>query len=1238
MRSTRSLLVILIGFPLVLLTALAALLPIVSWHVTSDAERRAWVAAWISVFTDGDVDLTGPVVARLFPRPELILSGARLEVDRQGVRAVVAVDGATFAATLSGFDLGWSLSLRQPDIRVNTGRPGDASPDMAMARKMFEGLQVSPSLCAWMPGRVELRGGRISVGGFGIDLEQVVVDLAAGEKVLEMKGVERQSRRPLEARGRRGPGDSDAVSGIVEFNLMGAEVDVVFTMRDLRGPGGARGCWPGRLEAEVKVAADDPGEVWAAAVRAVTPRSANAPSETPRARPAQADHEAPRLTGGATLEIALRDGGGRPPVRVRDLQARVNSVDLLSLNDPRVDVGTIGAAPPPAPTGDGEYLAAILREVEGRLRQLVASVQRVHTWEAPVAGVADRLDAARRAIELASPAELRIDRATLLGAEFADVTLRVGPPALARLGVCVGGAPLQLEIGHARIGAWAAPVVMAATIDYDRAEHKLDSEFCALGFGSGLQEAAILGKLTFRRSGKRSGIPGQAVDVVIDGVLPRIDAIAARLREPNEGALDAPAFSHVFKLSTTARSRLDNAGRDDEVIVAMRELRIDNFALQARLHAPKGGVASLKIGPVRGEQIVDGTGLLTWADIHPTTATAPERRLPPMPPPGGCVRPRAAPEEVILVGSVELPRVKFGDGILERVSLDLHVGATGLALDDVRLETPGGMRLAGDVRIFTQPGAPSTTLDGCLDVGLRSPQRLVDWVLGAELLSERSPLVRFLTLSRAADVVGTAMLTRNSKGEIEAQLIGGEAALAGQRGAAKMSGTLQIDRVAERVRLVNGRIDLPNFDAALAHRLYAILDGRPGAAAPRELSGRQFSVVGGMLDIEFGRGGPQAVLVRAASLGLNPASLRDVQFTTLPTGAFEAKARLGKVDGAQLAGIYDALVATFGAPTADGGARASGTQGVIDITGEDLALPVRWFGGAAAKPADRVEVGDYTLRAELRNGGVVVERFHGAIDFQRVRRDTPCQIGDEDRRELRTTFRTEEARGNRFTIKAAVLPVAGRGWKADLDVAVTCIAPLDLRYLLTGKQGVAPGSTAMEGRVGYLRMKLGGPLVDGGFVLASLRGEGNFEALIALKGDIAFRTDIFALGELDDNGLVFRGRLSLGDAKLRSAGDPWIAVGGGATLTLNLILDLRNDCITAAANVRSHREVDSRPGFDQYFQVEWAREIRWEKYELRQLKSWKPFRAMDNCPGPPEWPPPPSAGSRRRGGARATRP
>ena len=121
MRSTRSLLVILIGLPLLLVTALAALLPMISWHATSDAERRAWIAAWISVFTDGDVDLTGPVMARVLPRPEFILTGARLEVDRHGVRTTVAVEGATLAATRNGFDFGWSLSLRQPDIRINAG-------------------------------------------------------------------------------------------------------------------------------------------------------------------------------------------------------------------------------------------------------------------------------------------------------------------------------------------------------------------------------------------------------------------------------------------------------------------------------------------------------------------------------------------------------------------------------------------------------------------------------------------------------------------------------------------------------------------------------------------------------------------------------------------------------------------------------------------------------------------------------------------------------------------------------------------------------------------------------------------------------------------------------------------------------------------------------------------------------------------------------------------------------------
>lgn len=1228
MRSARSLVVILIGFPLLLVLTLAALLPIVSWHATNDAERRAWIAAWISVFTDGEVDLTGPVMARIFPRPEFVLTGARLEVDRHGVRTVVAIDGATLTGTMNGFDFGWSLSLREPDIRISASRPDAPPPDLATTRKVIDKLRGSRSLCAWMPGRLELNGGRVSVGGFGIDLEQVVIDLTAGDKVLDVRGVERQSRRPLEARGRRAPGDLDAVSGVVEFNLMGAEVDVFFSMRDLRGPGGMRGCWPGRLEAEVTFAADDPGEVWAAAVRAVTPRGANAPSETPRARPARPDQKAPRLTGGALVDIALRDGGDRPPVRFSGLQARVDSIDLLSLNDPRIDVGGIGAAPSSGPTGDGEYVAVILREVEGRLRQLVSSVQRVHTWEAPVTGVADRLDAARRIIELTAPAELRVDRASLLGAEFADMILRAGPASLARPGICVGGAPLQLEIGRARIGAWAAPVVMAATVDYDRAEHELTSEFCALGFGAGRQEAAILGKLKFSRSGARSGIPGQAMRVEIDGVLPRTDAIAARLREPNEGALNSSAFSHSFKLLAAARSRRDNAGRDDEVIVSVQELRIDSFALRARLQAPKGGIASLTIEPVRGEQLVDGTGLLSWLNVHPTSAAAPERRLPPMPLSGRCVRQRAAMEDVILSGSVELPRLKFGDGILEKVSLDLHVGATGLALDDIKLETPGGVRLAGDIRAFTQPGAPATSLDGCLDVGIRSAQRVVDWVVNAELLSEQAPLVRFLALSRAGDLAGTLMLTRTSTGDIEAQLIGVEAAMAGQRGVARLSGTMQSDRSAGRVRLVNARIDLPTFDAAMAWRLHAILDGRSGAAAPRELTGRQFSVGGGTLDVEFVKGEPQAVLLRADSLNLHPADLRNVQFTTLPGGAFEAKAQMGKADAAHFAGIYDALIATFG-PTAANGSAAM--HGVIDVVGQSLSLPITYFGGVAAKPEDRVEVAEYTLRAELRNGGVTVDRLHGVFNFARIKRDTPCQIAVEDQRELRAVFRTEEARGNRFTVKAAIRPDSGKRWQVDLDMALTCIAPLDLRYMLTGKQGVAPGLPTMDGRVGFLRMKLGGPLSDGGFVLNGLRGEGHFDAQIALKGGMASYAGVFALDELDDQGLTFRGRLGLGEGRLRSAGDPWVAVGAGATLSVNMVMDLARDCITAAANVRSHREVDSRPGFDQYFQVEWAREIRWEKYELRQLGSFKPFKAVDNCPGPPDWPPPPAAGSRPRG-------
>src|SRR5262249_32469136 len=150
----------------------------------------------------------------------------------------------------------------------------------------------------------------------------------------------------------------------------------------------------------------------------------------------------------------------------------------------------------------------------------------------------------------------------------------------------------------------------------------------------------------------------------------------------------------------------------------------------------------------------------------------------------------------------------------------------------------------------------------------------------------------------------------------------------------------------------------------------------------------------------------------------------------------------------------------------------------------------------------------------------------------RIRRDTPCQIGADELRDLRGVFRIEEARGNRFTIKASVLPVAGQGWRADLDLVLTCVATPDLRYLLTGQRGAAPGSTARQGGVGYLRMRLGGPLGDGGFVLSSLRGEGNFEALVVLKGDVGFQTDIFGLGELDDKGMIFRGRLGLGDGRL----------------------------------------------------------------------------------------------------------
>ncbi|MBV9832870.1 MAG: hypothetical protein JO055_00600, partial [Alphaproteobacteria bacterium] len=126
MRSIRSFLVVLVGVPLVLMVMLAALLPLVSWHATNDPERRASVAAWLSAFTQGDITLTGPVRAQVFPWPKLTLSGARLDVDRHAVHTSVAVDGATLAATLDGFDLGWTLVLRQPEIRVNASRSTEA--------------------------------------------------------------------------------------------------------------------------------------------------------------------------------------------------------------------------------------------------------------------------------------------------------------------------------------------------------------------------------------------------------------------------------------------------------------------------------------------------------------------------------------------------------------------------------------------------------------------------------------------------------------------------------------------------------------------------------------------------------------------------------------------------------------------------------------------------------------------------------------------------------------------------------------------------------------------------------------------------------------------------------------------------------------------------------------------------------------------------------------------------------
>jgi hypothetical protein len=442
---------------------------------------------------------------------------------------------------------------------------------------------------------------------------------------------------------------------------------------------------------------------------------------------------------------------------------------------------------------------------------------------------------------------------------------------------------------------------------------------------------------------------------------------------------------------------------------------------------------------------------------------------------------------------------------------------------------------------------------------------------------------------------------------------------------------MQRERLTGRMRLVDGRIELPTFDAVMAWRLYAILDGRSGATPPRELNGHRFSIVRGTLDGEFVKGEPLTVLMRAGGLSLNPVDLHDVQFTALPSGSFEAKARLGKADAGQFAGIYDALLATFGSASVKAGAAM---HGVIDVVGENLAVPITYFGAIAAKPEDRVGVAEYTLHAELRNGSVTVDRLHGAFDFTRIRRDAPCVIDASDQRELQQVFRRDEARPNHFTAKAAILPDTGRKWKVDLDVALTCVAPLDLAYMLTGKRGAVPNAAAMEGRVGFLRMKLSGPLGDSGFDLRGLKGDGWFEALIAVKGGMASYASIFGLDELDNQGLTFRGKIGLGDGRLRSVGDPWIAVASGATLSLNMIMDLVRDCITAATNVRSHREVDFRPSFDQYFLIEWSGDLRWRKYELRELKSAS-FRAAENCPSPPDWPPPPGSGSRPPGGTRS---
>ena len=330
--------------------------------------------------------------------------------------------------------------------------------------------------------------------------------------------------------------------------------------------------------------------------------------------------------------------------------------------------------------------------------------------------------------------------------------------------------------------------------------------------------------------------------------------------------------------------------------------------------------------------------------------------------------------------------------------------------------------------------------------------------------------------------------------------------------------------------------DLPTVDAALAWRLRT--PSSTGDPPPRRRAsspGRRVSIAGGTLDVEFAQGAPRAVLLRAASLGLHPVDLRDVQFTTLPGGTFEAKRGSAGPTRRNSPASTTRFIAAFGAPAAKG---AGATHGVIDVVGENLSVPVSYLGAVSARPEDRVEVAQYTLRAELRDGGVTVDRLQGAFDFRRIGRDTPCAIDADDQRELRTAFRTDDARGGRFVVRAKILPDAGRRWNVNLDVALTCVAPLDLRYMLTGLRNIAPDLPAMEGRVGFLRMKLAGPLDDSG-LLARAEGRRTLRAVIALKGGVASYAGIFALDELDDRGLTFRGRLGLEGGRLRSADGPW---------------------------------------------------------------------------------------------------